>query len=124
MKTMKNLITLFAFVLTLSFSFAQTASISGDESTLKNQVEKGEFSIEMPESTEAEEINKSAEYYVDYFTVNYDDESKIAKISMVDNTPSSRRVINRLLLSNGVRTIKFNSEEFSINEFYDAYLGE
>jgi hypothetical protein len=121
---MKNIITLFAFVLTLSFSFAQNASISGDESTLNSQVEKGEFSIEMPESTNAAEINKSAEYYVDYFTVNYDDNSKIAKISMVDNTPSSRRVINRLLLSNGVRTINFNGKEFSINEFYDAYLGE
>lgn len=124
MKIMKTIITLFAFVLTLSFGFAQTASISGDESTLNSQVEKGEFSIEMPESTNADEINKSAEYYVDYFTVNYDDKSKIAKISMVDNTPSSRRVINRLLLSNGVRTINFNGKEFSINEFYDTYLGE
>lgn len=113
---------LLVFVLTFGLAFAQTASISGDEATIAKQVEIGSFEIQMPESTSAEDLNKSAEYYVDYFTVKYDDKSKVASIKMVDNTPSSRRVINRLLLSNGVRTIAFNGEEYSINEFYDNYL--
>lgn len=121
---MKNIITLFTFVLTIGFGFAQTASISGDEAKIAEQVEKGEFKIEMPESTSAEDVRKSAEYYVDYFTVEFDEDSKVASINMVDNTPSSRRVINRLLLSNGVRTIAFNGEEYSINEFYDEYLSQ
>lgn len=121
---MKNIITLFAFIFTIGFGFAQTASISGDEAKIAEQVEKGEFKIEMPESTSAEDLMKSAEYYVDYFTVKYNEESKVATINMVDNTPSSRRVINRLLLSNGVRTIAFNGQEYSINEFYDGYLAQ
>lgn len=110
------------FVLTFGLAFAQTASISGDEASLAKQVESGSFEIQMPESTSAEDMNKSAEYYVDYFTVDFNAESKVAAINMVDNTASSRRVINRLLLSNGVRTIAFNGEEFSINEFYDKFL--
>lgn len=121
---MKNIITLFVFVFIFGLSFAQIASVSGDEATIAKQVETGSFEIQMPESTSAEDINKSAEYYVDYFTVEYDADSKVAKINMVDNTASSRRVINRLLLSNGVRTIDFNGEEFSINEFYDKYLAD
>lgn len=121
---MKNIITLFVFVLTIGFGFAQTASISGDQNTIAEQVEKGEFKIEMPESTSAEDVMKSAEYYVDYFTVEFNEESKVATINMVDNTPTSRRVINRLMLSSGVRTIAFNGEEYSINEFYDQFLSE
>jgi hypothetical protein len=119
---MKNILMLSMFVLTFGLTFAQTASVSGDEATIAQQVEEGTFEIEMPKTTSAEDINKSAEYYVDYFTVEYNDDTKVANITMVDNTPSSRRVINRLLLSNGVRTIAFNGEEFSINEFYDKYL--
>ncbi len=110
------------FVLTFGFTFAQTASVSGNEATIAEQVEKGTFEIQMPNTTSNEDITKSAEYYVDYFTVEYNGETKVASIKMVDNTPSSRRVINRLLLSNGVRTIAFNGKEFSINEFYDKYL--
>ena len=121
---MKNIIAALVFVLSIGLSFAQTASISGDESSIAKQVEMGKFEIEMPASTSAEDLEKSAEYYVDYFTVDYDESSNTATIKMVDNTPSSRRVINRLLLSNGVRTIAFNGEEYSINEFYDTYLAE
>tara|TARA_B100000508_G_scaffold137355_2_gene131740 strand:+ start:22432 stop:22797 length:366 start_codon:yes stop_codon:yes gene_type:complete len=121
---MKKIIAFFAFILFVGFSFAQTASVDGDKASIAKQVEMGKFKIEMPESTSAEDINKSAEYYVDYFTVDFNAESKIATITMVDNTPSSRRVINRLLLSNGVRTIAFNGEEYSINEFYDEFLAQ
>ena len=119
---MKKVIALFVFVLMIGVGFAQTASVAGDESTIAKQVNEGKFVIEMPESTKADDLNKSAEYYVDYFTVDYNSESHEATINMVDNTPSSRRVINRLLLSNGVRNIAFNGEEYSINEFYDEFL--
>lgn len=119
---MKKVIALFVFVLMIGAGFAQTASVEGDASTIAEQVKEGKFVIEMPASTNAEDLNKSAEYYVDYFTVDYNKETHNATINMVDNTPSSRRVINRLLLSNGVRTIAFNGEEYSINEFYDEFL--
>jgi hypothetical protein len=76
----------------------------------------------MPGSTDAEKVKNSAEYYEDYFSVDYNADTRVAKISMKDNTPDARRVINRLLLSNGVRIIEFSGEEYSINKFYEKFL--
>lgn len=121
---MKKVFALFVFILVVGVGFSQTASVSGDKSTIADQVAKGEIVIEMPADTDAADLNKSAEYYVDYFTVAYNEEAHKATITMVDNTPSSRRVINRLLLSNGIRTIAFDGQEYSINEFYDEFLAE
>lgn len=119
---MKKLITILASVI-LSFGlFSQNAEVKGDEATFKKNVASGNIEIIFPESTEASDIEKSSEYYVDYFTVDYNAESRLAKIKMVDNTPQSRRVINRLLLSNNVRTIDFNGESYSINDFYSKYM--
>jgi hypothetical protein len=119
---MKKLITILA-TLVLSFSlFSQNAKVEGDEASLKKDVASGNIEIIFPESAKAEDIEKSAQYYVDYFTVDYNAESRLAKINMVDNTPQSRRVINRLLLSNNVRSIDFNGENYSINDFYAKFL--
>lgn len=119
---MKKLITLLvSLVLSLGL-FSQNAEVKGDEAALKKNVASGNIEIIFPEETDAADIEKSSEYYVDYFTVNYDAESRVAKIKMVDNTSESRRVINRLLLSNGVRNIDFNGENYSINDFYSKFL--
>tara|TARA_R100000951_G_scaffold106413_1_gene101014 strand:- start:593 stop:955 length:363 start_codon:yes stop_codon:yes gene_type:complete len=119
---MKKLITILASVI-LSFGlFAQNAEVKGDEASLKEDVASGNIEIIFPESTKAEDIEKSAEYYVDYFTVDYNAETRLAKITMVDNTSQSRRVIKRLLLSNNVRTIDFNGESYSINDFHSKYI--
>jgi hypothetical protein len=119
---MKKLITILASVI-LSFSlFSQNAEVTGDEASLKKGVAAGNIEIVFPESANAEDIKKSSQYYVDYFTVDYNAETRLAKIKMVDNTSQSRRVINRLLLSNNVRAIDFNGENYSINDFYSKYL--
>jgi hypothetical protein len=119
---MKKLITILATVI-LSFSlFSQNAEVKGDEATFKKSVEAGNIEIIFPESSDASDIEKSSGYYVDYFTVDYNAETRLAKIEMVDNTAQSRRVINRLLLSNNVRTINFNGASYSINDFYSKYL--
>lgn len=119
---MKKLITILA-TLILSFSlFSQNAEVKGDEATMKEAVASGNIEIIFPESADAEGIKKSSQYYVDYFTVDYNAESRLAKIKMVDNSSQSRRVINRLLLSNNVRNIDFNGKTYSINDFYAEYL--
>lgn len=119
---MKKLITILAS-LVLSFGlFAQNAKVEGNEEAFKENVAAGNIEIIFPENTEASDIEKSSEYYVDYFTVNYNAETRLAKIEMVENTSDARRVINRLLLSNGVRTIDFNGEDYSISDFYSKFL--
>lgn len=119
---MKKLITILATVV-LSFSlFSQNAKVAGDEASLKKNVAAGNIEIVFPESANAEDIEKSSEYYVDYFTVDYNSETRLAKITMVDNSSQSRRVINRLLLSNNVRGIDFNGQSYSINDFYSKFL--
>lgn len=119
---MKKLITVLATIL-LSFSlFSQSAEIKGDEASFKKDVTSGNIEIIFPEAADAESIKKSSEYYEDYFTVDYNADTRLAKITMVDNSSQSRRVINRLLLSNNVRTIDFNGESYSINDFYSKYL--
>jgi hypothetical protein len=119
---MKNLLLTLFVLFSFGFSFAQNAVVKGNESTLSAQVEKGVIEIIMPASASAEKVNSSAEYYVDYFSVNYNADSRVAKISMKENTPDARRVINRLLLSNGVRIIEFSGQEYSINKFYEEFL--
>jgi hypothetical protein len=119
---MKKLITILATII-LSFSlFSQSAEIKGDEVSIKRAVASGNIEIIFPESADAEDIKKSSEYYVDYFTVDYNAETRLAKIKMVDNSSQSRRVINRLLLSNNVRNIDFNGSSYSINDFYSKFL--
>ncbi|MEX1192104.1 MAG: hypothetical protein WED10_02995 [Brumimicrobium sp.] len=119
---MKKLIILFA-VTFLSFGlFAQKAHIEGSAENFKKNVESGDIKVEMPEKSDADEINRSSKYYVDYFTVDYNEETRIADIKMVDNTSESRRVINRFFLSNNVRIVELDGEEYSINEFYSSFL--
>jgi hypothetical protein len=109
--------------LILSFSlFSQNAEIKGDEVDLKKNIDSGNIEIIFPESTKASDIEKISEYYVDYFTVDYNPKTNLAKIKMVDNTSRSRRAINRLLLSNNVRIIDFNGVSYSINDFYSKFL--
>ena len=69
-----------------------------------------------------DEINRTSQYYVDYFTVDYNESTKNAKISMIDNSPEGRRVVTRFLLSNKVSVIIFNENEYKITEFYDNFL--
>ncbi|MDX1652621.1 MAG: hypothetical protein R3277_09020 [Brumimicrobium sp.] len=119
---MKKLMILFAVSLFSLGLSAQNAKVEGNKEALKKNVEKGVIEFIMPENTQAAEIEKSAQYYVDYFTVQYNPTTRVAKITMVDNTPESRRVINRLLLSNGVRTIEFDGQKYSISDFYSNFL--
>jgi hypothetical protein len=119
---MKNILLTLIVLFSFGFSFAQNAIVKGDEASLSTQVEKGVIEIVMPVSTDAEKVNSSAEYYVNYFSVDYNADTRVAKISMIENTPDARRVINRLLLSNGVRIIEFSGEEYSINKFYEEFL--
>jgi hypothetical protein len=119
MKTI--IITLVALVFS-AFSFAQTVSYKGSGEDVKKGVEKGEFVFVFDAGASAEEINKNANYYTDYFNVAFNDETKTAIITMVDNSEMGRRVITRFLLSNGIKSVALDGQEHTLNDFYDKYL--
>jgi hypothetical protein len=119
---MRKLSIVLAFIALIHLGYAQKASVSGTVETMKENVSKGTLNFTMPQSTSSDEINRTSQYYVDYFTVDYNESTKNAKISMIDNSPEGRRVVTRFLLSNKVSVIVFNENEYKITEFYDNFL--
>ncbi len=120
---MKKLIVVFIGVVLFGMgTFAQTAEFKGSADSFQATVAEGLFEVKMPESTEVSEVERTSAYYTNYFTVEYDADTKIAVVQMVDNTPDNRRVINRFLLSNGVKDISFDGSNYSINQFYTQFM--
>lgn len=121
---MKKLIALFTIVFLVFITSAQTAFVAGNPAKMKEGVKKGVFQFDMPKSTLAEEVKRTSNFYVDYFTVAFNNESKQATVTMVDNSPEARRVVTRFLLSNKVSIISFDGKEYKITEFYDNFMRE
>jgi sporulation protein YlmC with PRC-barrel domain len=119
---MKNLIALISILIFTLSSFAQTAKVEGTKEDLKNNLAKNLVVFVMPSEITAENIDKSAQYYTDYFTVEYNNESKVANILLISEAETDRRVIMRFLLSTGVRIINFDGAEYTIMEFYSNFL--
>jgi hypothetical protein len=107
----------------LSFAgMAQAAKATGTPETMKTSVKEGVFTFNLPDNVTAEEIERTQKYYVDYFTVDFDASSKLLTVKMVDNSPESRRVVTRLLVSNGISEIEFNGNNYRVTEFYDLFM--
>jgi len=121
---MKNLILIIAVFLVSIQVNAQKAEYKGTADTFSNVVESGVFEIIMPSVTEVSEIDRTSSYYTNYFTVNYNEASRVATITMVQNDAQSRRVINRFLLSNGVKEILFDGNTYNINAFFTEFLSQ
>ena len=119
---MKKLITLIAIMVFTLGTFAQTAKVEGDKDLLKSNLVNKKVVFVMPSDMTAETIDKSAQYYTDYFTVDYNGESKVTKILLLSDAETDRRVIMRFLLSTGVRTINFDGQDYTIMEFYSSFL--
>lgn len=115
-------------IIVLGFSivgFSQTqATIANSEgkSALVASKTSGEYVFTLPASATEEQVSKSAGYYTDYFTVAYDDASKVANITMVQNNPQSRSIIARFLSAIGVREVAVDGTNLQIGEFFETYL--
>lgn len=123
---MKNLLTLL-FVLTffITGGFAQTAKVQGDVATLNRNLSQGIVEFVMPAELTSEVVNKAKQYYTDYFTVEFDSGTHIAKVKLKDkNNMMGRKVITRFLLSSGVRQVVFNGKEYSLMMFFDKFLNK
>lgn len=121
---MKKLITLFTIVFFAAGSLAQTATVKGGPETLKETLSKDYIEFILPDNTTQEKVKKAASYYVSHFTVRFNNETKAATINLIENTNYSRKIINRFLLSAGVRQVHFNGKDYTIIEFFNTYLKE
>lgn len=113
--------TLFA-LLVLSFSFGQEVAVVRSASDLTAIKEKGKGSITLPAKLTKEEVQSKARYYTLYFTVDFDEKSKVATISMVENSERSRAIIVRFLAACEVQTIRVAGEDVNRDQVFEKYL--
>lgn len=97
-------------------------AIAPSKTEIAKGKENGNFKFFMPEGVSAEEVAQSAKYYTHYFTVDYDSNTRAAKISMVTNDEKSRSVIVRFLVSNNVQTVDVEGTMVSVYDFFEKYL--
>ena len=119
---MKKLLIILITALISFTGISQSATFKGDDTGMRKSLLDGVFEIELPGDVLSEDVEKHAGYYTSYFSVDFDATTNIAKIIMVENTPSARRVINRFLLSNGVKEIDYDGKKHTLNDFYSTYL--
>lgn len=123
---MKTLFYSFLAVVAFTFTgFSQeksTVAVSGTSAEITTGKTSGKFTFIMPEGTTAEEVSHTTKYYTNYFTVEYKETTREAKITMVSNDERSRAVITRFLRSNGVQQVNVGGTLVSMDEFYESYL--
>ncbi|RFC54353.1 hypothetical protein [Brumimicrobium aurantiacum] len=119
---MKKLIILFAMAFLTSLGFAQTATVEGTAANLKENLAEDFIEFTMPSEVTTEDVEKSSQYYTDYFNVSFDDNTNLARIDLVNQDQQAKRVITRFLLSTGVRTVNFEGTDYTIMEFYSNFL--
>jgi hypothetical protein len=101
---MKKLITIFALLFLTVGVFAQTAKVEGTPETLKDNLSHDVLEFIMTSNVTNEEVDNSAQYYTEYFTVDYNSESHKATINFIENSIKSRRKIS-ISVSHTCRTL-------------------
>lgn len=109
-------------ILTISFSFSQESASVKSVSDLTSIKESGKGSITLPSKLTKEEVASKAKYYNLYFTVDFDEKSKLATINMVDNSERSRMIIVRFLAGCEVQTINVAGDIVNRDQLFDKYL--
>lgn len=117
-----TLVVLVGFV-TVGFSQEQgTMAVAEGKSELMTSKTSGVYTITLPSTVTDEMVKKNASYYPSYFTVGFDNDSKNATITLVNNEAQGRYVIARFLSSCGVREVKVGDETLVLDQFIEQYL--
>jgi hypothetical protein len=102
--------------------FSQKAVMTDGKVELVKSKTSGTYNFTFPDDTDTEEIKTVAGYYTEYFTVNYEEDSKKAEIVLVENTEINRRIITRFLSSSNIETVVVDGAKFTIDQFLETYL--
>jgi 2-phospho-L-lactate guanylyltransferase (CobY/MobA/RfbA family) len=120
---MKIVLVFFILITTSSFSQEKflEAKVVNPSEFLKSK-NSGVFEFLFPQKAEKTTVLKNAVFYSTYFKVDFNETSKIAKITMLNNDAQSRQIINRFLISNKISQIEMNGNLLKIDEFYQKHL--
>lgn len=124
-KMRKIFLSLFVLFSLTSFSFAQEAELLVDskgKSALIESKTTGEFEFKFETKKSKESIEKASSFYTQHFTVDYNEETGIVKINMINNTPESRIIVSRFLSYSQVRFVKVDNENLNMTDFIEMYL--
>lgn len=116
--------TLILFVGFTTMSFAQEANeigITEGKVKLATSKEDGSYAFTFSGKT-ADEIESSASYYTNYFTVTFNESTQLVKITMKENDTRSRSVITRFLVASGVRYMNIEGKIVPVSDFMANYL--
>jgi hypothetical protein len=115
----------FLFILVGTYSFSQDkifeAKVINSQEFSSSKI-SGVFEFLFPSQTQKEVISKNADYYTSFFNVDYNDVTKIVKITMLTNDSQSRQIMNRFFISNKISQIEMNGKLFKVEEFYQKQL--
>lgn len=122
---MKNLfLSLVTLIFATTISFAQENSTASAQpkTELSASKESGKYVFILPSETSAEQVEKSSKYYTHYFTVEYNENTKEAKITMVKNDEMGRHVIVRFFASCGVQNVIVEGKTYTNEDFFINYM--
>lgn len=121
-KIFSTLIIVLGFA-TVGLSQSQSAVANSEgKSALVASKASGAYSFTLPSEVTDEQVAKNAAYYTSYFTVEFDNATKVANITTVSNEAQSRVIIARFLSASGVREVEIDGVNLSIGDFIESYL--
>ncbi len=122
---MKTLfLTIFAAFSFTAVSFSQEVKsvTTQPKSELATAKSTGLYVFKLPTSVSFEDVTKNASYYVNYFKVDFNKSKSEAKITMLTNDATSRRIITRFISSCGINSYNVEGVAMKMDEFYTAFL--
>ena len=114
------------FVIQIQIFYAQTEQntvvVAATLSEFENNLSQNSLSITFPSSADVVKITSTADFYTDYFTVQYNETTRVAKSHYLNNENISRLVTVRFLFSNNINFVSFNGNTFENTTFFEQYL--
>jgi hypothetical protein len=118
---MKTIFSLLFFTFTSLVLLSQEATIDNKLIFFKHK-EIGKFEFKLPADSKKDAVDQYAKYYLNYFTVDFSETTKIAKISMIENTQENRKIIMRFLGANQIQNVVIDNRTYTLMDFYNNYL--
>lgn len=119
---MKSVLAVLVFFVAVNYSFAQERAIVKNKIELTSIKSSGEGSIILPANMTNDLVQAKAKYYTHYFSVEFNEKSKVAAIKMVENTERSRAVIVRFLAACDVNEIDVEGTIVKRDDLFVNYL--
>lgn len=116
---------LVALFMVSAYGHAQQANqvlIQVGKESIKEKINAGSLELFFNVNKDASDIRTSANWYVSYFNVNYDQKTGRALITFVDQSQMSRKVVERFLISNQITEVVVNGKVMPVQNFMDQFL--